>query len=87
MEKCIIEYIERFGDWYQLEQRVEFALSYSLTRNLPQDTLVKRLQSQMPHTKVMWVVSIRLGTPTCQDKVLQKQLNFQQALALGQYHQ
>lgn len=54
MEKCIIEYIARVGDWYQLEQRVEFALSYSLTRNLPQDTLVKRLQSQMPHTKVMW---------------------------------
>lgn len=63
MEKCIIEYIARVGDWYQLEQRVEFALSYSLTRNLPQDTLVKRLQSQMPHIKVMWVVSIRLGTP------------------------
>lgn len=39
MEKCIIEYIARVGDWYQLEQRVEFALSYSLTRNLPQDTL------------------------------------------------
>lgn len=35
MEKCIIEYIARVGDWYQLEQRVEFALSYSLTRNLP----------------------------------------------------
>ena len=87
MEKCIIEYIARVGDWYQLEQRVEFALSYSLTRNLSQDTLVKRLQTQIPHTKLMWVVSIRLGTPTCMAKVLQKQLTFQQALALRQYHQ
>jgi len=87
MEKCIIEYIARVGDWYQLEQRVEFALPYKLIRNSPQDTLVKRLQSQMPQTKVMWVVSIRLGTSTCRDKVLRKQLTFQQALALGQYHQ
>ena len=87
MEKLIIEYVTRTGDWYTLRQRVEPAALYLTVRNLSQDALVKRLSKMLPNQNVMWVVSVRLGVPACRTLILQERLSFQQALALGQYHQ
>lgn len=87
MEKLIIEYITRTGDWYTMRQRVEPAALYLTVRNLPQDALVKRLSKMLPNQKVMWVVSARVGVPACRTSILQERLTFQQALVLGQYHQ
>lgn len=70
MEKLIIEYVTRNGDWYTLRQRIEPAALYPTVRNLPQDVFVKRLSKMMQGQKVMWVVSARVGVPACRTSIL-----------------